>query len=203
MIGNTLIDEKGLANETYINIIRRAHREGHIVANHTYTHASAYAPWLKIENKAEAFRDELVQADNTLTKILGPNSRRYFRPPGGWWLKDETNLVLDDPIFADYLGPVGWNIGGGQLGDKSVADHECWSLSISVEVCGKKYVEEIEKLGKGIVLFHDDDSKTADMFINHIYPEIKKKGYKIISLDEVPYYKDQIHSQGSTAKPDD
>ena len=105
--------------------------------------------------------------------------------------------------LAYQLGPVGWNIGGGQLGDKSVADHECLSLSISVEVCGKKYVEEIEKLGKGIVLFHDDDSKTADMFINHIYPEIKKKGYKITSLDEVPYYKDQIHSQGSTAKPDD
>ena len=32
VIGNTLIDEKGLANETYINIIRRDHREGHIVA---------------------------------------------------------------------------------------------------------------------------------------------------------------------------
>jgi peptidoglycan/xylan/chitin deacetylase (PgdA/CDA1 family) len=192
VIGNLLKNPDGSINKTYSDIVKRAHREGHIIGNHTFTHGTASNDWLKVENKPEAFRDELLAADDVLTQLLGKDARRFFRPPGGWWLMDETKLVLENPRFADYLGPVGWNVGGGPLGPESASDHECWAMGLSPKACADKYLIEIEKNGKGIVLFHDVDERTADMFINHIYPEIKKKGYKVIGLDDIPYYKNQI-----------
>ena len=98
----------------------------------------------------------------------------------------------DHPRFADYLGPVGWNIGGGPLGPEAASDHECWAMGLSAKACANKYLLEIDKMKKGIVLFHDVDERTADMFIKYIYPRLKEKGYKIIPLDEVPYYKKQM-----------
>lgn len=192
VIANTLIRENGYKDSEYISIIKRAHAEGHIVANHTYTHKSSTPAWGAIKDKAAAFRSELVLAHKTLEKIIGKQSHYYFRPPGGWWLKEETKYILGDPLFSNYFGPVPWNIGGGPLTATSASDHECWLGRVTVQECARKYIAEIERKRKGIVLFHDLDQRTVEMFIKYIYPAIKSKGYKVVSLDETPYYKKQL-----------
>ena len=68
-------------------IIKRMAAEGHIIANHTYSH-----PDMSQIASEENFRKELEKAETEYEKITGQKMKKFYRPPQGKF--SEENLKM-------------------------------------------------------------------------------------------------------------
>jgi len=155
-------------------ILERMHNEGHIVANHTVAHELPMPSGAKL--LSEIMNAHAIIQPFTKTGVY------FFRPPGGSWDSSDA-LTTAVPALQKYVGPIYWDIGGELSGGHS-ADWACWAKGLKIDECAAGYVREVEKRRKGIVLMHDNHSRTVDMFINHFYPAVESRGYKFIQLDQ-------------------
>ena len=64
------------------------------------------------------------------------------------------------------------------------------------QACSELYMQSImsrpPENRKGIILMHDNVTRSVRMFVNYLYPALKKQGFQLISLSDVPYYKKQL-----------
>ncbi len=91
----------GQSANTYSDTIRRAYREGHQIAQHTYDHVV-----LSTKDNDEIAR-QLTTTDNTLNNILGKDFTYVLRPPYG----DYNSRVLEQigrPAVNWSIDPVDW-----------------------------------------------------------------------------------------------
>ena len=81
-------------------LVRRAHEEGHLIANHTWTHPNLF------RTDQKTTREELQRTSDEIEQITGAPVR-FFRPPYG--LRRPATLTI-----ARELGmtPVTWNLIG-------------------------------------------------------------------------------------------
>jgi peptidoglycan/xylan/chitin deacetylase (PgdA/CDA1 family) len=151
---------------------------GHLVGNHSYTHP-------KMTNLGtSAVLKEIQSTHDVLKSSVDQNF--LFRAPFGAWSKALTDAVNSSSL-AFYAGNIFWDI-GGTLTEKYGADWNCWSASISVVECGKRYEAEVKDRGRGIVLMHDVTNQTWQMS-RFLIPRLKEQGYKFVRTDEVPKVK--------------
>ena len=69
----------GYRVEEFPDNIRRAYEEGHLIANHTYSHKNA-----KLYQSKESFINEIQKTDETISNVLGFSySSHLFRFPNG------------------------------------------------------------------------------------------------------------------------
>jgi peptidoglycan/xylan/chitin deacetylase (PgdA/CDA1 family) len=165
------------------SVLDREVGDGHMIGNHTQTHASL--PSLS----ADQIVDEVAETDPYLSRI--PQDRLLLRPPYGDWDDSVTSALQASPM-KKYFGPVDWDI-GGEITDSSAADWACWDGSEggtrTVEQCGDLYMAEIQQQGKGIVLMHDgppggNGDKTVAM-VRYLLPKLKAAGYSFERVDQV------------------
>lgn len=91
----------GQSANAYSDTIRRAYREGHQIAQHTYDHVQ-----LSAKDNDEIAR-QLSTTDNTLNNILGKDFTYVLRPPYG----DYNSRVLEQigrPAVNWSIDPVDW-----------------------------------------------------------------------------------------------
>lgn len=169
--------------------------DGHVVANHTQTHRSLTGR----STGAARLPDEEVTSELALTDaLIAPytGGRFMFRAPFGDF-DGVTAATLAASPMGKYVGSIGWEI-GDHMGPAQAADWDCWTpgadgVVMTPEQCGALYVQEIEAVGRGIVLLHDpyfvgDDPArggTVDM-VKAIVPVLEAKGYSFARIDEVP-----------------
>ena len=67
----------GRCAERWPDLVRRAHDEGHLVANHSYDHHP-----LGLLGRERYWRDDVARADAVVTAIIGKRTA-LFRPPMG------------------------------------------------------------------------------------------------------------------------
>lgn len=179
-------------------LMARMAREGHIVANHTLTHANIGSlakdtSFFTGELKRDARREiqyEILAAHETIKPYFGNATRYYFRAPGASWGSKATELLNTTSIAHNYFGPVLWDIGGTLDKDsygrvRRAADWGCWSRGWSVQECLEGYMNEtLEKRG-GVALFHDLSSKSTQLIEGYI-KKLKARGdYRFVSMDDV------------------
>jgi peptidoglycan-N-acetylglucosamine deacetylase len=133
--------------ERHIDIVARMVAEGHLVGNHSYTHA-----WLNRLDRGHV-RDEIVRCDAVLSSVY--QGRKLFRPPHG-----ARNEVVD--AVAAELGYelVLWNA--------STRDYHEWYQPRIWTYVGSTMVRLHEC---ATVLMHDDLPNTAaylDEFLDHV-----------------------------------
>ena len=87
--------------------------------------------------------------------------------------------------MTKYVGPINWDI-GDHMGPEQAADWDCWTrvdgARAHPQQCGDRYVNEIDRVGRGIVLLHDpyfvDDDPaqggTVDM-VKYIVPILRRR----------------------------
>lgn len=69
----------GYRVEEFPGIVKRAYEEGHLIANHTYSHQNA-----KLYQNKESFINEIKKTDETISNVLGFSySSHLFRFPNG------------------------------------------------------------------------------------------------------------------------
>ncbi len=52
-------------------------------------------------------------------------------------------------------------------------------------VCAEQYFNEIVRIGHGIIPFHDEDTRSAEL-LRQLIPELKAYGFSFVRLDQIP-----------------
>lgn len=157
--------------------------DGHLLGNHTHTHAA-----LTTLSHADVVT-EVTETDRLLAGRVAAD-KLYFRPPFGDW-NEAVATALSGSAMKKYRGPVGWDV-GDSLTEDSAADWDCWDEqngTRTVEECGDLYLKEIRAKKRGVVLLHDGPPggagiKTTSM-VKYIVPILKAEGYTFARIDEV------------------
>lgn len=172
--------------QRYVEAMKTMSEDGHIIANHTFTHEpSTYQDDV---NKVAA---EMTRSHEVLSPYLKPNHKLYFRAPQGKWKPNWFEILNSNSLIKEYKGPVFWDIGGAlvQKGTfvkqvTAAADWDCWRKGVTVQKCAQGYLNETNTKGGGIMLMHDVDKKSVEL-LKILIPELLDQGYEFISLDDV------------------
>lgn len=140
-------------------ILKKAHAEGHLIGNHSYSHHF----WFDMYS-AKKMQSDLEQMDKETERVLGIKPK-LFRPPYG-----VTNPNVKKAIINGGYTPVGWSV---RSMDTVIKDEE----------------KLLTKINNGIqpgavFLFHDTSKTTLDV-LSAFIQEVKKRGYQVSPLDKL------------------
>ena len=139
-----------IATPTGRAVMERAHKEGHMIGNHSFSH-----PNLRKLTKAKII-DEIKRTHDLITATTG--GANLFRPPYG-----SMNKTVTDVIHDLGYSPVMWNV--DTLDWKFKTDGKWVSHGMS----------QIKKNEDSVVLMHDIHATTVNN-VNKLLVSIRKLG---------------------------
>lgn len=150
----------GKSVEAYPEIVKREEAIGCEVASHTYSHYN-------LNNLSASFiKDEINKSANAFRKVLG-HDVSLVRPPYG-----NANALVQANVPYPLIH---WNI-----------DTLDWKSRNKEAIL--KEVRAIENYDGKIILMHSIYLTTADA-VEVIVPELINKGYQLVTISEMAYYK--------------
>jgi peptidoglycan/xylan/chitin deacetylase (PgdA/CDA1 family) len=169
--------------------MERMMREGHVVANHSFSHANMGRRYV---DNPQLLMTQIGNTNAAIAPYVRPGQGLYFRAPYGVWRKAHANFLNQDPVLQHYVGPIYWDVGGSVSYDdngtlRAAADWDCWSHDLSADECARGYLREIRRKQGGVVLMHDIRERSLWM-INGLLPQLVTEGYTFVTLDEVREY---------------
>lgn len=136
-------------------LVRRIHREGHLIGNHTFHHVR-----MSKVSQEEAVR-EIEKTSNAIYELTGVYTS-FIRPPFGEWKKG-----MD---FHVTMIPVMWTI-----------DSRDWVTQDT----GQILREVLPKVEDGsIILMHDEFDASVKAALA-IVDELQKEGCRFVTVDEL------------------
>jgi peptidoglycan/xylan/chitin deacetylase (PgdA/CDA1 family) len=179
--------------------LRKVHRWGHLIGNHTYSHPG-------LLRLAQSGGDVVREVDRThaVIKDFVSGNVVFFRPPYGNWREktrpagpeDRPTSPVADVLnrsgrFAHYVGPIKWEI--------VAEDWAYWERGDPVEACAEAHLKKIDEIGRGIVLLHDSSDGEVVRVRNRtmeltklLVPVLKRRGYRFVRLDAIPQVQDAV-----------
>ena len=144
------------------DLVCRMFDEGHLVCNHTYSHKSM------VNLTLDDFTKEIKRLEEACFEYTGKELSKYYRPPEGKF--DTTSLE-----YAKELGykTVFWSIAYADW------DNNC---QMSEKAAKEKILSNIHN--GAIILLHPTSSTNAKI-LNDVITEIRDRGYRFGSLDEI------------------
>lgn len=145
------------------DMVKRMVEEGHIVANHTYTH-----PDMSAISSMEGFRKELEKLEEAYREVTGKEMTKFYRPPQGKFSRKNLEMAkeLGYKTFFWSLAYVDW------FNDRQPTKEEAF----------KKLLGRIHP--GAIVLLHST-SKTNAQILDELICKWKEMGYSFGSLEEL------------------
>lgn len=180
----------GKMARAYPDVLRRIAAEGHLLANHSATHALLGKRYVR---HPEMLIDQIRVVDNYIRPLMPANAKFYFRAPYGAWRAQHAAVLNADPLLKQYVGPVYWDIGGDITMSRdgyilSSADWDCWHKHWDAGTCAKGYLRETRRKDGGVVLMHCIHSQSAAL-VDDVVTALQQEGYRFVRLDQVPDYK--------------
>ncbi|MGN6150120.1 MAG: polysaccharide deacetylase family protein [Rhizomicrobium sp.] len=174
----------------YPDVLKRIAAEGHLLANHSATHALLGKRYVR---HPEMLIEQIREVDNYIRPLMPSNAKFYFRAPYGTWRPQHAAVLNADPVLKRYVGPMYWDVGGDIAMSSdgyilSSADWDCWHRRWDAEKCAKGYAREIRRKDGGVVLMHCIHHQSAEL-VADVIPALEEEGYKFVRLDQVPDYK--------------
>ncbi|MGD0500896.1 MAG: polysaccharide deacetylase family protein [Bryobacteraceae bacterium] len=145
-------------------IARKVLEAGHVIGNHTYSHAV-------LTKLSEAERANEIDRTNLLLETILGRKPELFRPPFGAVDKD----ILQQ-IAAENMRPVLWNI-----------DSLDWADPVP-ESIAMRVLHELNQKHKGIILFHDIHKQSV-MALPPVIEELERQDYTFLSYDRGQFVK--------------
>jgi peptidoglycan/xylan/chitin deacetylase (PgdA/CDA1 family) len=172
------------------DILARIAREGHLLANHSATHAVLGASY---DANPDRLIGQVRDVDDQIAPLMAPREQRFFRAPYGAWKYAHADILNRDPQLRGYIGPIYWDVGGDVRMSRdgyvmNAADWECWRLKWSAHTCAKGYSREIRRKDGGVVLMHCIHANSAAL-VRAVVPPLLEEGYRFVRLDEMPEYR--------------
>nr|WP_077275571.1 polysaccharide deacetylase family protein [Vagococcus penaei] len=137
------------------DVVKRAHDEGHVIANHSYSHANL----INLDEKG--IQNEVIKTNQKIEKIIGEEPY-LLRPPYGSFnskVKNATGMEI-----------ALWNV-----------DSLDWKTRNSNAIL--KQVKS-SVLPHSVILMHDIYSTTADS-LDPMIKHLKSQGYEFCFVDEL------------------
>lgn len=174
----------------YPGILARIAAEGHLLANHSATHALLGKKYVRDPSKLIA---QIRDVDNDIRPLMPAGTKLYFRAPYGSWRSQHAAVLNADPVLKQYVGPVYWDIGGDIAMSSdgyilSAADWDCWHRHWDANTCAKGYMREIRRKNGGVVLMHCIHHQSPEL-VSTVISALIEESYKFVRLDQVPDYK--------------
>lgn len=150
--------------EKYPSMLRRIAREGHVIGNHSYSHANL------VKLSDAAFRNEIKRTDNAISRVIGYTPKLVRTPYGNirekqlLWLSRQNHLV------------VNWNV-----------DSQDWKGLNADQV----YDNIMGAVKPGaIILQHSGGGEGEDLSgtvqaLPRIITQLRTQGYRIVTLPEL------------------
>jgi peptidoglycan/xylan/chitin deacetylase (PgdA/CDA1 family) len=172
------------------DMLARIAREGHLLANHSATHAFLGA---RYDRDPDMLLDQLRVVHEQIAPLMAKTDKFYFRAPYGAWKYAHAAILNSDPVLRQYVGPIYWDEGGDVTMSKdgyvmSAADWDCWHLKWSARTCAKGYSREIRRKDGGVVLMHAIHVHSAEL-VRNVVPALIEEGYRFVRLDQMPEYR--------------
>jgi hypothetical protein len=150
---------------------------GHLIANHTYNH-----PGLKYSDGRFAAK-EILDTDNVIADAT-KGQLKLFRPPYFSWSANVAGRLNWTDAWP-FIGAVGSDI--------SADDWKCWRDGKDARACSAAYIKEIKRIGKGVILMHDNsfednlrlNSRTYEA-VRIIVDWLQENDYKFVRADSLP-----------------
>jgi len=169
--------EIGRNAEELPEIARREVLEGHTVAHHTYSHPQPTLRYLP-------GGDAAARAD-VLHGMIAVEKAAYGQDFSAGEPKDLKNLKLHTPWFrfpgfADTADLRDW-FDANNVGIFGV---DLWAsdwIKMTPDEELKVVMSRLDRLGKGMLLLHDNHPWTADM-VPMLLKELKVKGYRVVHM---------------------
>lgn len=135
------------------DVARRVVAAGHVIANHSYSHA--HLPSIPPATTAKEIDDT-----QTLLRAASPDAAPMFRAPYG-----ARNASVLAELGLRQLQSVMWNI-----------DSRDWADPVPASIA-QRVVDEVTRQGRGIVLFHDIHERTVEA-LPLVLEALAKDGYR-------------------------
>jgi len=148
----------GKKAETQSELIRQMDDDGHLIGNHSYSHANLFSLFSP---------KKMIQELRLTNDIIAQQIRkkpRLFRPPYG-----VTNPSIGKAIKETKLLTVGWSL-------------RSFDTNRSPEKVLKKIKNRLQP-GE-VILFHDDRSNTPQILAS-LLPWLAENQFEVIGLDEL------------------
>lgn len=154
--------------QLYPDVLEQTAREGHEIANHTYSHAYI--------GRNTNIKKELNTTEDLIVAKTGQRAQ-LFRPPGGFYNERLVSVVKDEGykmiMWSWQLDTKDWDTPGVN-----------------------RIVNTVLKNAKNgnIVLFHDyiEGPTQTIAALKIILPELKNRGYRLITVSELLGYNKAI-----------
>lgn len=159
----------GKSAEKHPELIRRIYEEGHMLANHTYTHNYAL-----LYKSPDGLLQELEETEALIKEILGLDyPLRLMRFPGGsFGDKDSFKKIVNEKGFV-YLD---WNCLNG----------DAEGLELTEERLIRRFESTAAKSNTLVILVHDTDTKSINIkLLPEMIEYLRAGGYTFDSLQQV------------------
>lgn len=152
--------------EKKLEVAKRLFEDGHIIANHSFSHHNM----AQIANK-DKFLKEITDLEEMYYEYTGYRMSKYFRPPEGSF--SEQNLI--HCFEAGYI-PTFWSFAYADWDNEAQKDTE-WAK--------KKIFDNVHN---GMVMLLHPNSETNTIILGEVIAELKIQGYHFGTLDELKKY---------------
>ena len=146
--------------KTNPEIVSRMYKEGHLVANHTYSHLSTFPL-----SSSSRVKQEIENTNEAIYSVVG-KVPHLFRPPFG-----VTNPIIGKVVKQKSLTTIGW----------SIRSLDTISKRSRNEVCEKV----VGALHPGAIILLHDVCQDTDILLKQLIPMILEQGYRIVPLNKL------------------
>ena len=179
----------GRMAKAHPDILREIAADGHLLANHSATHAFLGSSY---DSHPERLIAQIKQVNDEVAPLQPKDTQLFFRAPYGAWRFAHAEILNADSVLKHYVGPIYWDIGGETQIDAqgyvmSSADWNCWRRHWSAQICAKGYLREIRRRNGGIVLMHCIHRESGDL-VDAVVTPLLQEGYRFVRLDQDPAY---------------
>jgi peptidoglycan/xylan/chitin deacetylase (PgdA/CDA1 family) len=150
---------KNLQTSAQQTVLKELHEQGHLVGNHSYSHANLFDFY-----GSRRVLEEIRQTDALVERLIGQRPL-FFRPPYGITTPNIANALRQVPHRA-----VGWSL-------------RSLDTVIKQEELLLQRLKKRLHLG-AVVLFHDH-TKSLPQVLPLFLDYVLKEGYTVIGLDEL------------------
>ena len=150
---------KNLESEEQVAVLKRMDAEGHLIGNHSYSHANMFDFF-----SAQKVGEEVAQMDAIVEKHIDKKPL-FFRPPYGI-----TTPNIAKAIETSKHKTIGWSL---RSLDTVLKDEELLMKRVT------------KKLKKGDVLLFHDHLECMPAFLSLFLEYVLKEGYTIVGVDQL------------------
>jgi peptidoglycan/xylan/chitin deacetylase (PgdA/CDA1 family) len=140
------------------HVVRAVASDGHVLANHTWTHDEQLP-----HRSPRRIRHEITTTNEAIHEVTG-HTPTQFRAPGGEW-----GTRVYDELARQQMMPLGWDV-----------DPRDWARP------GTAHIETtMLRAGAGdIVLCHDGGGDRSQTYhaLQRVIPELKHRGFTFVTL---------------------